>query len=396
MHPRHPLYLRAAGLSSLLLVGLALTATPAEAIPAFARKYQFSCSTCHAPFPRLKKYGAEFAARGFRLEDAAQEPSRAAHDVGDPLLWLPRTVPVALRMDGYASWKEGAAAEADFEFPWQVKVLAGGTISKKISYYGYAIFEKGESVKLEDLWIQFGQVFGAPIDIMVGQFQISDPLFKRELRLERYDYLIYKVRVGDTSSDLTYDRGIVFMGQLPANMEWSVQVVNGNGIDAADGADNFDKDKYKNVALRLAGTVGPARIGGFGYFGKEAGPADAVNETTWYGADLSWMFGEKVEWNVQYLERRDDDPFFTGLPAPKVKTRGGFTEIHFFPKGQDERWALSFLYNKVDSDDLAVRGETASVTMNWLAARNARVVVEAGRDLEADASRVSFGVVTAF
>ena len=44
-------------------------ARPAEAIPAFARKYQFSCSTCHAPAPRLKPFGEAFAARGFRLED---------------------------------------------------------------------------------------------------------------------------------------------------------------------------------------------------------------------------------------------------------------------------------------------------------------------------------------
>ncbi len=43
-----------------------LSAVPSDAIPAFARKYQFSCSTCHAPAPRLKPFGEEFAARGFR------------------------------------------------------------------------------------------------------------------------------------------------------------------------------------------------------------------------------------------------------------------------------------------------------------------------------------------
>ena len=59
---------------------------PAEAIPAFARKYQFSCSTCHAPVPRLKPFGEAFAARGFRLEDPSQEPPRATYDVGDPTL----------------------------------------------------------------------------------------------------------------------------------------------------------------------------------------------------------------------------------------------------------------------------------------------------------------------
>ena len=81
----------------------------AEAIPAFARKYQFSCSTCHAPAPRLKAFGEEFAGRGFRLEDPAQEPPRATYDVGDPLLQLPRDFPLAARMDGFADWKEDAA-----------------------------------------------------------------------------------------------------------------------------------------------------------------------------------------------------------------------------------------------------------------------------------------------
>ena len=33
------------------------------------------------------------------MEDAAEEPSRATYDVGDPLLKLARDVPLAVRMD---------------------------------------------------------------------------------------------------------------------------------------------------------------------------------------------------------------------------------------------------------------------------------------------------------
>jgi len=77
-----------------LLAGIttlaALETRRADAIPAFARKYQLSCSTCHAPFPRLKPYGEEFAGRGFRMEDASKEPARATWDVGDPMLKLMR------------------------------------------------------------------------------------------------------------------------------------------------------------------------------------------------------------------------------------------------------------------------------------------------------------------
>ena len=48
-------------------IGLSLFASPdeADAIPAFARKYRMSCTTCHAPIPRLKEYGDEFAGNGF-------------------------------------------------------------------------------------------------------------------------------------------------------------------------------------------------------------------------------------------------------------------------------------------------------------------------------------------
>ncbi len=39
-----------------------------NAIPAFARKYNMTCKTCHSPFPKLKAYGEEFAGNGFVLE----------------------------------------------------------------------------------------------------------------------------------------------------------------------------------------------------------------------------------------------------------------------------------------------------------------------------------------
>ena len=52
---------------------------PARAIPAFARKYKLSCSTCHVAVPKLKPYGEEFAANGFILPKG-EEPKRARQD----------------------------------------------------------------------------------------------------------------------------------------------------------------------------------------------------------------------------------------------------------------------------------------------------------------------------
>ena len=52
-------------------------------------------------------------------------------------------------------------------------------------------------------------VIGSGIDVIAGQFQISDPMMKRELRLSFEDYQPYRVRVGDVRADMTYERGLM-------------------------------------------------------------------------------------------------------------------------------------------------------------------------------------------
>ena len=381
-------------IGSILLLSVA---EQAEAIPAFARKYKFSCSTCHAPFPRLKAYGEEFAGRGFRLEDPSEEPRRATIDVGDPMLSLLRVIPVAVRMDGYVSWKEDTLAEDDMEWPWAFKVLSGSPITKTISYYVYYIIERGGEAGLEDAYIQFNSIFNLPVDILFGQFQVCDPMFKRELRLTRFDYEILKVGVGDSAVDLTYDRGILAVWRAPAGLDVVIGVVNGSGIGEADEDRNFDNDKYKNGMLRISRAFGKLRLGAFGYLGKEEAENGRTSRTAYFGPDLVLDIGDKWQFSAEYLERRDDDPFFKGDSGCWCyETRGGFAELHFFPKGFDERWALTALYNKVDSDDEEAKRETASLTLNALLARNVRISLEGGRDIEREATRVSFGVTTAF
>jgi len=380
----------------LAMLACGLVRTPhAEGAPAFARKYRVSCTTCYAPPPRLKAFGEEFAGGGFRMEEG-QEPTRAYADVGDPLLLLPRDLHIGIRMEGFASWKEDARAETDAEFPWVWKILSGGPISDKASYYFYFLIERGEVVGLEDAYLQWNGLFGLPVDVMAGQFQVCDPLFKRELRLERSDYLIYKARVGHSSVDLTYNRGLMFGWTFPGEIETFLEVVAGNGISHADESQDFDKDKYKNVALRLTRSIGPIRIGGFGYYGKEKGDSSGVNVMKYWGYDFTVALGNRVEVNGQYLERRDDNPMFLDKPADEYETMGGLVEVHVFPQGQDGRWVLTGLYNYVDSHDDSAKAETVSLTINRLLARNLRLLMEFGRDIEYEASRGTLGLLAAF
>ena len=323
-----------------------------------------------------------------------QEPARATYDVGDPLLNCPADLPLAVRLEGFAAWNEDADAEADLEFPYVFKILSGGPISKKVSYYFYFIVEKGEVEGLEDAYLQLNALGGKPVDLMFGQFQVSDPLFKREMRLERLDYEIYKARPGESQANLTYERGLMGLWGAPGEVDVVLQLVNGNGIhdDAAD----FDRDSYKNLALRVARQFGPVRAGLFGYSGREEGDNGLRNSMYYWGPDLAFTIDETMQINVQYMERRDDDPFFLGESAEEIVTRGGFVEFVFQPKGPDGRWAWTALYNKVSSGDLLACRESAALGMTYLLARNVRLLVEAGRDIEGSANTASAGIIAAF
>ena len=58
----------ALGLIALLSYEWSGLVQNANAIPAFARKYGFSCNVCHVPgFPKLNDFGNIFRDQGFQL-----------------------------------------------------------------------------------------------------------------------------------------------------------------------------------------------------------------------------------------------------------------------------------------------------------------------------------------
>lgn len=385
---------RRLALLPLALVLSALVAPrAAEAIPAFARRYRMSCTTCHAPFPRLKPFGEEFAARGFAMPPG-EEPARAELELGDPLLQLPRELPLAIRFDGFATLQDHLP-ETDLQAPWVVKLLAGGRIADGVAFYGYYILEQGEAGKLEDLYVQLSGPFGLPAGVLLGQFQLSDPIAKRELRLERLDYAILKTRVGASRVDLTYDRGVALTGGL-GPVSAVATVTNGNGIDGPVG-EGFDKDRYKNVSLHLSVELGPVRLGAFGLWGKERADEGLLGTNrTWYlGPQASVALGDLAHVSAVYLERRDSNPGFAGASS-EVVTRGGFGEVVVTPQGPDGRLAAALLYNRVDSRWNEADAESAAATLSWLYRRNVRLVAEVDRDIEAERWTGSLGAVAAF
>lgn len=383
----------------LILSDLLLFHADANAIPAFARRYKISCSTCHAPIPKLKPYGAEFAGNGFIIPE--EEKERDYVTAGDPLLWVNRDFPVAVRFDAYGVYEEKADIENDLQIPWGIKLLSGGALYKNIGYYFYFyLSERGKVAGMEDAYLHFNNLFKQEFDIMVGQFQTSDPLLKRELRLTFEDYRIYTQRIGTSRINLTYDRGIMLTyGLAKTGTDVVGMIVNGSGIgQASEVSRKFDNDKYKNFGLRITQGIGEiASLGAFYYQGKEMlvdTTGEYKNTVTYLGPDVNVTVGN-FEINGQYLQRTDKNSLFLA-GSDKVKTNMLVGELIFAPKKDASRWYLTVLYNKIDSDLKMANYQTISISPTYLLARNLRLMAEYSYDTELEKSRVVVGMISAF
>ncbi len=377
-----------------VIIILVLIAGDSSAIPAFARKYNMSCKVCHAPFPKVKPYGEDFAANGFQLP--GKEPPRYAKKTGDDLLLLMRELPLAIRFELFGEYENNRVVDPDFRTPYILKLMSGGNIFKDISYYFYFFFsERGKVAGIEDAFIMFNNVFSDNVDFdfYAGQFQVSDPLFKRELRLEQEDYEIYTSTPGKSKINLKYDRGFIFTYGAPTKTDLVFEVINGNGIETVD---LFDEDKYKNYMFRASQDVAKfMRVGGFGYYGKEL-PDTVDNEMFMAGADMT-LGNDKIELNAQYVYRSDTNPEMLAVkPRERVITQGGFAEVIISPQGDNSRWIGTLLYNIVDSDLPSLDYKSYTAGLNYLLARNLRIAGEYTYIQNTKTSKVSLGIISAF
>lgn len=431
-------------LAVLVVLAVVLTVAPRTGVgmPGFARKYNMSCTVCHAPFPKLKPYGFDFIGEGYRLPEG--EPPRATINTGDELLTLTRDFPIGMRMDLYGTYEHDGEPNNDLTVPYLFKIISGGPVTESVSYYFYFFFsEKGDVAGIEDALLYFRDVFGSGLNLTVGQFAVNDPLYKSETRLTREGYMAYKRKPGRSMGNLTYDRGVVVDTGFEFGLDLVAMVLNGNGIGSA--GDAFDVDDYKSAFFRVAQGLGPLSVGAFAYYGKEEGTAAATalgslagpgttettrqesgslgaeslgglgalgstslprrtNEILYVGGDVSAQF-EVFEVNALFLQRRDTNPGFAGSAA-EVVSNGILAEAIWRPGYDQGRFALTALYNGFWSDMETELGvdplvyHSATLSASWLLGRNARLVGEYTWILEdageKDGHRGTVGVVSGF
>ena len=390
----------------LLLLIVLLAAEKATAIPAFARKYQLSCTTCHTPAaPALKPFGDEFAGNGFRLEE--EQSPRYYMNAGDDKLSLLRELPIAVRLDGFVTYNLAGNERFDFASPYIIKLLSGGELSERVSYYFYFYFsERGEVAGVEDAFLMYNDLFGIDLDIYLGQFQVSDPLFKRELRLSLEDYVLYTSRIGTSGIDLTYDKGVMVTLGLPSGTGVTLEIVNGNGLGHAQRR-VFDNDKYKNFLGKVSQDFGDIlTVGAFAYTGKENiihnSLTGRTNTVFMWGPDITFTPTDQWTLNAQYL-RRNDSAIYPTINSTSafedVITDGAMAELIFSPNGELSNWYLLGLLNWVHSDYTSANYQSATFHAGYLLRRNVRLAAEYTLDFTSASrhfNKLSFGFISAF
>jgi len=403
----YPPVRRAIPLLLLLAATLLLPPATSEAMPVFARKYNISCNACHSAFPRLNAFGEQFVANNLRLPNWKEA---AIKDVGDPLLALPESVPLAIRAQAFVQSRDGQAIDettgatladssTDIQSPYLIKLLSSAPLSEHITYYFYGIFaEKGGNGEtlIEDAWFSHDDVFGSGAGMMLGQYQVSDLMFPRETRLTFQDFMAYRM------AGITYDRGIQFDRAL-GPLDVALGVVNGNGVTSNFAINTpgykradrlFDSDNNKSLYGRIGMDVGGATIGLFGLSGEQrsvaignAGLDSGARDTDKRvaGIDLSGAVNEKLYWFAQGLWNTWDG-FLDATPNKEYKWFGGFAGLDYVA---NERWVYSLLYNYADAGDLKDTDtiyegiDMRSVTLgaSYYFMRNVKGVIEVNYDL---------------
>ena len=290
----------------------------ASAIPAFTRKYQTSCSTCHSNYPELNDFGEAFKKNGFKFpkddEQFVKEPpvllgAKAQKEAFPGAIFpgeIPGSLPVAFRYSGNFNWnaQQPAALQAtsfvprtDLFVPNTFTIIAAGSLGQNLAFWidnDISTGGTGAGGGLGDGYLRYndlGHIFHLPknaLNVRFGQFELDLPFSQaRSIYPSAYD-VFSETAVAGTSTNPgvfqttnnpfmmgTPQRGIEFGGYPNnGNFTWSVAFVDGTNsayglgpsLTARNTKDvyvrvsqkfNLERDPESRNAVQAAGPTGP-------------------------------------------------------------------------------------------------------------------------------------------
>jgi hypothetical protein len=273
----------------LAAFGLVLVAwypRDAEAIPAFARKYEKNCSACHLAWPQLNSAGRQFKEAGYRFPSDDEH----AQKVSDFLYW-DKHFPISAVLVARPYDKKDSG-DTKLRAVHELEILAAGVIAKQASGWfeleaedetdfepevGNATFgwhlNKAFNVQLSYapyLWSDPYGLLGDHFRMTRGHVKLIDESFGGadaggKLRSNRQmiaaygrptKALFYNVGYSGAAGDSEGENPSNFHGRLAFDVTRDV-MVGAFGVDGQDDATGLDFSRY---GLDFQADIGGARI----------------------------------------------------------------------------------------------------------------------------------------
>src|SRR6266704_2043003 len=283
------------------------SATKSAAIPAFSRKYQTSCTTCHSNYPELNDFGEAFKKNGFKFpkddETFVKEPpvllgAKAQKEVFPGAVYpgeIPGYLPIAFRYEGNFTLnrkqpagviaQNGFAPRTDLFAPNTFTIISAGSFGQNISFWiddDISTGGSGADGGLGDGYVKYndlGHVFKLPknaLNVRFGQFELDLP-FTQARTIYLSDYDVYGQpnvagALGTANNQFTLgapQRGIEFGGTPnTGNLSWSLALTNGTNDSGPSRSSkdvyfrisqrfNLERDPESRNAIQAAGPTGP-------------------------------------------------------------------------------------------------------------------------------------------
>jgi len=249
---------------SAVACSLILFTETSRSIPAFARKYQTSCATCHNGFPKLTAFGEAFRRNGYQFpggtdaEFTKEEPVSLGSDGNKKAfpdaIWpgtLPGSSPLSLFLNGEVVYDPHVDPRFTFGgLGSSIEAVAGGTLGEDLSFWGQAALNGDGTIELNRMFLVFSNLLADKyaFNVRVGAFEPGLFSFSTHRAWMEGYWLTTRPFSDDMEWSIEeFQKGLEVNGMLQGRLGYSAGIMEGFG------AAHSDKDYYAHLTYKFEG-----------------------------------------------------------------------------------------------------------------------------------------------
>lgn len=376
-----------------LLAVLLPNPKPANAIPAFARKYGLPCSACHVGWPELNNFGQVFRDNGYQMMNERDSP------ITRDASYFPITVRITPQWHRESANNQsvntstsdssdhtGTLTTTGFDLSG-MDLWFAGTIYKNISFSALPSSDQNAQFHFENAFVRFDNLLNSPwLNVKVGKFELDLPVSeKRSLTMSGNGgfYYIYHFSpygdqnpfggIGDNQLGVeiaghNFNSYTRYSFSVLSSLDGNPGFVTSNGQPAGRTYDYYGHFEH---GFNTFGN-GFMKLGAYAYFGFAPTFYETSGGTNIYGrgnepfyragASATWYFNK---FNLQgvYLHAYDNAYLANGIPSNSGSLsgtgnqaaiwNGGFLEGQYVISPQwivIARWETVHMAQQINTD----------------------------------------------